>query len=53
MENNEIAKFECVYYNKTGRVQKRCKIKARTIEEATVNFKFFYPGKLLNKVYKL
>ena len=45
--------FECIYYNHTGRVQQRCEIKARNIEEATTHFKFFYPKKLLWKINAL
>lgn len=45
--------FECIYYNHTGRVEQRCEIKARNMEEATIHFKFFYPKKLLWKINAL
>ena len=45
--------FECIYYNHTGRVEQRCEIKARNMEEATTHFKFFYPKKLLWKINAL
>lgn len=46
----DIRLFECVYFNKTGRVEQRCVIKARNMEEADVHFKFFYPKNLLWKI---
>ena len=45
--------FECIYYNHTGNIQQRCKIKARNMKEATTHFKFFYPKKILWKINTL
>lgn len=51
IHNASTRLFTVEFYNHTGRIKGETEIKARNIDEAETHFKFFYPKKLIWRVY--
>lgn len=51
IQNVSTRLFTVEFYNHTGRIKGETEIKARNADEAETHFKFFYPKKLIWKIY--